>query len=65
MPPFLTVSDSRAFLSFISGIFGILPLWTDKMFKSPPKITSNICELNFKRAEKLVAEKMRKQIVTE
>jgi hypothetical protein len=35
------------------------------MFKSPPKITSNICELNFKRAEKLVAEKMRKQIVTE
>jgi hypothetical protein len=35
------------------------------MFRSPPKITSNICELNFNSAEKLVAVKIKKQIVTE
>ena len=35
------------------------------MFRSPPKTTSNICELYLNSAVKLVAEKMRKQTVTE
>jgi len=35
------------------------------MFRSPPKITSNICELYLNSAVKLVAEKIKKQTVTE